>query len=745
MAEVLAAGEAARLTDLARAFKAAARAVILYPDGHPAIATTLGRLVQLTASSRMHGPLTIQVTADTLIVGGAQAQRPDAAIAELASLLHAHLIGELTVHPGGDHAAWRRFLVLVGRPADEIRAEGGIARLWTTTAGRHVEIREIDYAHVLRERDGGLSATWQQIIAHCLAGRAFDIPEELLRSLLDGIVDTDALAAVFGQLDETVAAAGGNIGARAAALVRLLHGLVNAVHERAPQHDDRIMRELATALGHATPDLLLSLMAQAREQAGAEASAADAVVRHMPDGTIASFVAANVMSSTAPLDRVAQAFQALVIDRQRRERLVGMAHDTAIVSGAEGEAFERSWEQVAETLLSQYSDEPFVSEQYARQLTTVRADAIDVEQTSDDPPERLTAWLGTVATSELRRLDLALVLDLLRIEQDPARRESLMTPVIALVDDLLLVGDVDAAKAVIDVLEADASGQSTPDARQLAQTALERLVTPATMRHIVSHLATLDDRQFATLREICLSLGQAMVHPLADAVSVEDRVRTRERLTDILVAFGGVGRREIEQLKTSPNPAVRRTAVHLLREFGGIEALPDLKELLDDAEPGVQRDAVRAILQIGNDDGYRMLERALAHGTPQSREAIMQALGSQRDERAAPLLTYILEHVSHAGALGWVYHRALDLLGQLRDPGALPALTAALYRGEWWAPRRTATLRAAAASALARIGTSEALAALADASQRGSRGVRAAARSQLDALARERTTGGRTL
>jgi HEAT repeat protein len=56
----------------------------------------------------------------------------------------------------------------------------------------------------------------------------------------------------------------------------------------------------------------------------------------------------------------------------------------------------------------------------------------------------------------------------------------------------------------------------------------------------------------------------------------------------------------------------------------------------------------------------------------------MHALGSPRDERAAPLLVYILEHVDHTGALGWVYARALELLGQLRDPQSIDALRTAL-------------------------------------------------------------------
>ena len=53
----------------------------------------------------------------------------------------------------------------------------------------------------------------------------------------------------------------------------------------------------------------------------------------------------------------------------------------------------------------------------------------------------------------------------------------------------------------------------------------------------------------------------------------------------------------------------------------------------------------------------------------------------------------------------------------------------ALYRGEWWAPRRTKALRRTAAAALRLIGNAEALQALEDAAARGPRGVRVAARA----------------
>src|SRR5204863_9269084 len=183
--------------------------------------------------------------------------------------------------------------------------------------------------------------------------------------------------------------------------------------------------------------------------------------------------------------------------------------------------------------------------------------------------------------------------------------------------------------------------------RQNALMAIAMLVAGTMMRHIVTHLATVDEAQFERVKSLCVSLGEVLVRPLAEALSVEERPRTRERLTAILLAFGVVARRTIERLKSSQNPLVRRTAIQMMREFGGSDALPDLTELLDDNEPQVQREAVRAILNVATDAAYEVLQKALAGGTGRSREAIMQAISSVRDERATPLFIYILQHVDH--------------------------------------------------------------------------------------------------
>ena len=200
-----------------------------------------------------------------------------------------------------------------------------------------------------------------------------------------------------------------------------------------------------------------------------------------------------------------------------------MAHDDVAASPlGSTEGFESVWNHVAEKLLTSYTDEPFVSDDYGRELSGARTQAIEVEQVTTIPPERIGAWLGTVATTALRALDLTLVLDLLRIEQDDERWGELMTPVVALLEDLLLVGDFDAA---------DAAGRRCWSAKP---------APPAT----VDGAPPARDRP----RSTCWSPGSMMRH-IVDAPGDDRRGAVRAGEGDVRVARRGAG------------PAARRGAV----------------------------------------------------------------------------------------------------------------------------------------------------------------------------------------
>jgi hypothetical protein len=716
---------AARLGEFARACKAAARAVTLYPPAHPAIRVSLDRLADVTDRAAAEGPLTLTVLPDNLLMDARAAARPDSSIGELARILHGHLVGALTIHASPDVDAWRPFLLLLARPPEEVRHEGGLAKLWALTGARHIEIREIDYAEILRERAGGHSAHWDQLVQNCLQTDAVDLDEKTLQALLEVAGDADRLAELVLLVEERATGHGG-IRSQTAALLRMLRGIVEIVSRTDPQRLEPVLGNMAVALGGLSPRLVLELLSKQHDRADAAADLVLQVVSRMTDGTIAGFVANSVVAERGATGRLAQAFQTLVPEADRRPHVIEMAESAAAQSplGRE-QSFPELWKNAADMLAS-YSDDSFVSDAYAHELSGVRTQAVEVERVSDDPPDRISKWLTSVNDSELRGLDLQLLLDLLAIEADPERWREITQAVIVNIEDLALVGDFEAALRLVNALVAEVH-RETPN-KAAAAAAVDSMVEGSMIQHLAD-MHTLDDQSFDYVKRIAYALGPAVVPPLAETLSVEQRGRNRQRLTELLLGFGAAGRQSVERLKNSANPAVRRTAIYLLREFGGAGALPDLTTLLDDAEPHVQREALRAILLIGTEEAYSVLQRALASGTDRSRNSLMLALVAMHDERAAPLFEYIVRNVDYRGVLRGVYLRAVESLGTLRTGDAVGLLKDALYRGEWWAPFRTATLRRTAAAALRQIGTGEALQVLEDAAERGPGGIRAAARA----------------
>jgi hypothetical protein len=499
-----------------------------------------------------------------------------------------------------------------------------------------------------------------------------------------------------------------------------------------PERLDAVLSNIASAAGRLSPELMLEVLTHRYDKPPDEGvNVVDAMVTRMTDATVSQFVARSIVEQRGATERLAEAFRTLVPEVDRRQRLLGAARDEVAASplGAD-ETFPELWQR-ANDMLTSYSDEPYVGEDYAGELTSAREQAAEVERISDDPPEQISAWVSSVSDAALRMADLDLLLDLLRIESDPGKYQDVLDPVVAHVDDVVLLGDFEAAAPLVATVGRESGPEGRPTHRAAAAKAIERLVQGPLMAHLVGHLRTIDDEGFAHAKTLCLTLGPITIRPLAEALSVEERGRGFRRLTDLLVGFGKAGRDAAEQLKTSANPAVRRTAIYLLREFGGNEALPELTSLLDDGDQNVQREAVRAIAVIGTDAAYAVLHKALASGSDRQRDAIIGALGSMRDERAVPLFSHMIRNRAYRKTQRTAWLAAVDGLATTATEEAVQALRDALYDGEWWAPLRTSSLRRAVAAGLRRAATPEAESVLRQAAESGPRSAKSAAKEQL--------------
>lgn len=718
---------AVRLTEFARACKSAARAVSLYPPTHPAIASTLRRLEELTTSLTADGPLTIDVRPHNLHIREAAIAKPDAAIVELADLLRRQFVGSLTVNPGADAQSWHRLFSLLGRSADDVRADGGIAQLWTNSGTPNLDIHEIDYSEVLRERQGE-AATIDRII-DAMSGRPLDIDDAsvaLLRRIAGDREELEAfLKKIVGQ-----AAGDAAVTTKTATLLKLLGVMAEVVRRTAPDQLDVLMRQLSAGVLKFTDEVVADFI-QAKERpeaASGNVNLVSAVTERMEDGDIAGFLADSVIENRGASERLALAFNSLVPGMERQRQLLALAEDRVQDSplGRE-EGFDQLWHGV-ERMMTSYSDAPYVSAEYSRELSDTRTRAVDVEAAGDDPPERVAGWLATVNDGALRALDFQLLTDLLTLEMDAARWRDVSEIVTQHGEALIRLGHFDDAWRLIEKLSTE--GATDPARMEPARRALETFGGGSMMQQVPKHLRSADDETYERFKRVCHAIGPVVISPLAEVLAAEQDARSRRRLRDILVGFGAAGRESVQSLMNATNWEVRRTAAYLLREFGGSEGLLELRPLLTDPEPLVQREAVQALLLHDPESASRALLQALASVTGRPRQTLINELGALRDERAGQLFVHIIRTVNQK-EFPAVYVASIEGLGTIGGPDAIDALLEVLYKGELFSPLRTRRTRGAAAHALRRIGSADALEALRQASARGSWGVRAAAKSEL--------------
>ena len=726
---VLQADLAAKLSEFARTCKAAARAVSLYPGGHPAIATSLSRLAEATSRLTEQGPFEIQVHAEYLLVDQARMPKADTGVRELAALLHRHLIGGLTLNAGADADSWRTLLLLLARSPEEVRADGGIGHLWTTAGGPSIDIREIDYTEVLRERQG-LAATIESIIAAAMAGPRFEMDDSGMGALLDIVGDPAKLQQLLEQLDRTASASSQRVDLQTAAFVNLVRGLAEYVSNRTPGQLNPVLEQLGQGARHLSVEAMISLLAERSkpEAMAGGVNVVSALIENMNDASVAGFVADSVVAERGASERLAHAFRALVPELDRQRQLLALARDEAEAGlPGEDESFPELWQRV-EGMLTSYTDARYVSDDYARELSHARTQPVDVERTSDDPPERVAGWLATVSDSALRNLDRELLGDLLTIEADPLRWRDIADTVVSHADDLVRVGYFDQAAHLVEKLIEEGGAQ--PGRHPHAAASLERFGRGSLMKHLPAFLRGADDDIYRRLATLCHTIGPPVIVPLAEGLAAEQDARARRRLREILVGFGSRGAESIRPLMGAANWEVRRTAAFLLREFGGAEGLKDLVPLLSDAEPLVQREAVQGLVLNGSREASAILLKTVIAAKGRTRESLVKEVLSLRDDRAAPFFAFALRELEPR-SLPEVYNVAIDTLGAVGGDESVVALTAALHRGQWWTPFANRRFRSAAAQSLKRIGTPAALDALRDASNRGPAGVRSAARAEL--------------
>jgi hypothetical protein len=667
--------------EFARAFRAAARAVSFYPPSHQAAVAALEQVATAAHAATADGSLCLTILPKTLLARGVAIDTSQTAVADVADICHRHGIGALNLDGRDTPETWRALLTLLARKPEDVRGAGGIQRQWKALHHVSPTVLEIDFGALLRGQVGGDFNELAGVISHYLetagvGGSILDDPCGALRRAIENAADdTQAVAAVLREL-------------RAAAQLTCTQ----------PEQFDDVFRRAAAVGEHLSAGVLSGLL-DCRGTADAMVGQVDvvsALIERMSDAIVSALLSRIMGEPDAASVGVADLFQRLVSDADRRRVIVRGAHEVTLAGNVAGQ-----WAEI-ERNLEAYSDPQFVSDEYLNELHSVQVRADRLGKDTAAPPERLAAWVRSIDDGEILELDSRLMADLLRLETEYGPSRKLLEILQADALDAAARDDWPGVARAVELLGSAASESVDSMLRESAAEILQRLSKSPLPERALEKLPDAEPPLSDALVRALSRIGINLLPAIAARWAAGRTPDLRSRLEQVVVASGRQGREPLRRLLASEaeSPDLRVAAIRLLQLTAGTEHLPALEAALFDRREDVHREAFNALAGSSSERASDILARGIARADAATQAALLTRLLALGDRRALPVLKRLFSQMDPRTAPVPVYLSMIAGVGRAGREDAAPLLTAVAHRIHWSAPIRTWRFRAAAKSAL---------------------------------------------
>jgi len=342
---------------------------------------------------------------------------------------------------------------------------------------------------------------------------------------------------------------------------------------------------------------------------------------------------------------------------------------------------------------------------------------IMLKMRSGSPQERLDSarFLKSIisdvdpaARTEMNRMVQDTIVQRIATEDDSATFRELAEILRTSVNDFVTKGEFESAARAVHALKRirTRTGDSSPELTQEATRQLQEIADSSTFEVLLTDLVSGDAKRQGEALKILTSFGDIAVAPLLQVIRDRDDYRIRKYAAMILAEMGTAA---VEAVKTklslgTPDAEFRRL-------IGILDALPgdfsqQLGEALKHPNKGVRSEAAAVINRIRGNI-VDIFAQALDHEDPTVVAEAISQLGRLGRRDKLELIRAKMRHADHPELL----HEACIALGRIGDPQVVPDLERVLNRARFlgMGRRYTEKVRYAAAWALGKIGTPEAL------------------------------------
>lgn len=703
----------AAIERLVKQLNVAYKAVKLYPltsaiprETSEAAATTLHQILERLPT------VTLQVTKDGLFHEDLPVYPDNAGFAAFAREFYSRNLAEVRFHTGCTQGDIVGFLAVLDTAPDVIAASGGFeAAMWehgvsgitiAEAAARIVDLSPGEEDEEETEAEEGTGIAWpptstaiDAMLEGAVAGRPRD-QRLLVRVLRDPQI-------VARYLRET--ATGRGTAPVESDLTTRIGALAHVVQFELPEDQAGLFRSIADAVLGLEPELRRDLTGVRLLDEARRDDAVATVIRQMSLDEVFETLLHNVEESEETRNGLTRAIRNLA--------LINMSSSRREIVQKAGEAMRESGLSESFTASVVESVTPAKLTVHERPRTSDTAPVESILRLVELEPEREArqdgdeAYLALRAEASRGTTDgdvIAALVALVTIEHRAEQFASIMS---LLEDSMGLLIDqqefevaANAAEGLLRV--ADDTEYLNDEQRMRARQAVETLGQPESMRKITAALRVYraDSAENAACRRLLSLLGDQTLPAMLEVLAAEPDMAARKAIIDLLAGIADRFIPELGMRLTDHRWYFVRNVVVILGTTRDPKVLGYLDRTLHHADARVRRETIRALAGVRDPRADQLLAAALSDEDEQNVQLAARYLGALKCRDAVPALIDVARGVGRGNRENAPRIEAIESLGRIGSPEALPVLTEFAKQRILLRGGRTRELRAAAESAL---------------------------------------------
>ena len=707
------------LPQVLKELNTAMKATAFYPAQHPSVVAALDRLAgTLKEAMAIRETFKVGVGDAAFVYENGPVGAEDSMLAGFAGYLSRRSIGALAFRPPLEIDSLRGLLEVLALDPGAVKSRGGPARCLAEKRLGGVSLEEFNPADTLRlartasslesgeGEAGGKEVSLNDLVARFLAGQDPTSPPGLAGVIQATASNEKAARDLVRSIQAIAGPAGEDAGS---ILASSLGRMADELASLDPGALSSLAANLGTALQDLDPEARMSLLQTSIPVNGTGLDLAREIRASIPADRMGEMIVSLVQSQQKLNPRLTSIVRKVLIDTggsEQNRAAVLEAIKTARRPGSD--LLSEVWDSIEE-LLEETQDQ-WLSRDYKSLLEMIASEAPRLDEALRREFQSLPGFVDALTEQGTNRLTWLVFSDLLDLESDPAVVCRILKQIgeraMAIRPDWYEAA-AETVSAVRGLLEA-----VPPPAPHIHQAGVDVLQTVS--RRVIGsyreNFHDLGDGQHELLARVLDALGPYAVDSLAAGLHEEGDWEVRKTFITFLVTRGREAVPGLVKRLSDPSWHLVRNVLLTLGEIGDPLTVPAIAETLKHPEPRVRRDAVTALGKIGGPRAFSLVRECLKD--PEVSEVATRCLAIIDHARTVATFLSMTDRVNFIGRGNASVKEAIKTLGALGAHESIPRLQRILTRNFWLPPSAGDPVRIAAALALEKIGTQDALRAL---------------------------------